>query len=312
MKQILITGANGNLGGSLVKELTDNTDYGVIAISSDKQKVCEMLDRENVANRENVIALNQEEFFKLETSDIFAAVHMAFSRSNKPNQDIALSLDYTTGVYKKLKELNVPKVIYLSSQSVYGSISDWRTESCNPAPDAVYPMAKYAGEKLLELMKFPEYSILRLDYVIQSQRLVPVLCQNANAKKTIKLKGGKQTFSYIDRTDVAKAIVALLDSSNPWKPVYNVGPNRMRYTLMEIAEVVKTVAEKHGVEGVTIDLEENDTELWSGMDSSLFMHDTGWKPSMDIYQMVEKLYIRINGVRCTGLVHNNDSAHEYN
>ena len=215
---------------------------------------------------------------------------MAFSRANRPKQDIASSLDYSIRTYDKLRELNVQKVVYLSSQSVYGSTAEWRKEDCKPAPDGVYPMAKYAGEKLLETAGFREYSTLRLDYVIQSQRLVPVLCQNAKEKGEIQLKGGKQTFSYIDRTDVAKAIVSLLNSDVPWKPVYNVGPNMMRYSLMDIAEIVKSVAMKHGIESVSIELEENDTEMWSGMDSTVFMTDTGWKPSMDIYQMVDKIY----------------------
>lgn len=290
MKSVLITGANGNLGGSLAKELADNTEYRLVTISSEKQKVYEMLDREDVGNREKIIVLNQEEFFSLEKCDIFAAIHMAFSRVNRPNHEIAASLDYTKRVFQKLKEINVPKVIYLSSQSIYGAISEWRREDCKPAPDSVYSMAKYAGEKILESMEFSEYSILRLDYVIQSQKLVPTFCRNAKEKKELTLKGGKQTFSYIDRTDVAKAIVALLNSNNAWKTVYNVGHNRTRYTLMDIAEVVKAIAEKHGIRDITINLEENDTELWSGMDSSLFMYDTGWKPSMDINQMVEKIY----------------------
>ena len=67
----------------------------------------------------------------------------------------------------------------------------------------------------------------------------------------------------------------------------------MRYTLTEIAGVVVSVAKDHGIQDVKIHLEENDTELWSGMDSSLFMNDTAWKPSMDIYQMVEAIYEKV-------------------
>lgn len=290
MKQILITGANGNLGGCLVRELADYSEYGVIAVANSKEKIYEMLERESIENKHRVIAWNQDDFFNSADCKIFAAVHMAFSRSNRSNEDIAFSLDYALRAYDKLRELKVQKVAYLSSQSVYGATSEWRKENCKPAPDSVYSMAKYAGEKLLEAAGFSEYSTLRLDYVIQSQRLVPTLCRNAREKKVIQLNGGKQTFSYLDRTDAAKAVVALLNSNNPWKPVYNVGPNMMRYSLMDIAEVVKSVSEKHGVEGVTIELEKNDTELWSGMDSMLFINDTGWSPSLDIYQMVEGIY----------------------
>ncbi len=292
MRQILVTGANGNLGGCLVKELADNTEYGVLAVVNDKAKLFESLEREKVLNRNKVTALDQEEFF-LGNHDFYACVHMAFSRANKPCRDIAASLDYTNKVFSKVKTVNNARVIYISSQSVYGSSSEWRTETCEPAPEIVYSMAKYAGEKLLEASEIDSYSILRLDYVIQSQRLVAALCKSVKEEHKIYLKGGKQTFSYIDRTDVAKAVIALLNRKDEWKHIYNVGPNRMRYSLLGIAEVVKLVAENHGVKDVTIDLIEDDTELWSGMDSSLFMTDTGWTPAVDIYNMVEMIYEKV-------------------
>ena len=295
MNKILITGANGNLGGTLVKELADHSSFGVVAVASEKKKVFDMLEREQVENRESVYAVSSDDFLRGEWTDdgIFAAVHMAFSRANRSSRDIAASLDYSRRVYHRLHEMKAPRVIYISSQSVYGTTSEWRTEATPVSPEIVYSMAKYAGEKLLET-EFSEtgalFSVLRLDYVIQSQRLVSALCQQARTTGVLSLKGGKQVFSYIDKTDAAKAIVALLQYDGEWRHVYNVGPDRMRLSLVEIAEVVKQVAEKHGYKGVDIQLEATDTELWSGMDSSLFTRDTGWQPSMDIYRMVEGFF----------------------
>ena len=295
-EKILITGANGNLGGALVKELVDNLAYDVVAISREKKLVHDMLEREKISNKDRVYAMDQDTFLhgKWDASSISTAVHAAFSRANKPNKDIAVSLDYSKHVYSVLHEKNIKKVIYVSSQSVYGSISEWRSENAAAAPDSTYAMAKYAGEKLLEeeFDNDPDimYSILRLDYIIQSQRLVPTLCKNAKKRGLLLLKGGRQTFSYIDRSDAAKAIVALLKYEKQWKHIYNVGPNKMRYSIMEIAQIVREVAQKHGLYDVKINLDEVDTVLWSGMDSSLFMADTGWKPSLDIYQMVEAVY----------------------
>ena len=298
-ERILITGANGNLGGSLIKELADSTDYDVLAVSNSCEKVMEMLEREHISERDRVIPINQDAFFHTDWSgyNVTAAVHMAFSRANRPNRDIANSLDYSRDAFRRLYDMHIPRIVYISSQSVYGTTSDWRKEDCPPAPETIYSMAKYAGEKMLEqqFQGVPgiRCSTLRLDYVIQSQRLVTTLCKDAKSSGTIHLKGGKQTFSYIDKTDVAKAIVSLLRYDGAWRPVYNVGPNMMRYTLPEIADVVASVARDHGQKEITIELEENDTALWSGMDSSRFMTDTGWKPSMDIYQMVEAIYEKV-------------------
>lgn len=298
-KRIVITGANGNLGGSLIKEIVENTDYGVVAVANSFETIMDMLKRERITDVDRVIPMNQDVFFRgdLEKLHICAAVHMAFSRANRPSRDIADSLEYAKKTFKRLYEMQIPKNIYISSQSVYGTMSDWRVEECLPAPETVYSMAKYAGEKLFEVQFCDKcnikYSTMRLDYVIQSQKLVSSLCRDVKNTGVMNLKVGNQTFSYIDKSDVAKAIIALLQFEGDWKPIYNVGPHKMRYTLTEIADVVMTVAKRRGIHGVKINSEEKDITLWSGMDSTLFMTDTGWKPTMDIYQMVEEIYEKV-------------------
>ena len=42
-----------------------------------------------------------------------------------------------------------------------------------------------------------------------------------------------------------------------------------------------------------IHLEENDIEHWSGMDSTLFMNDTGWEPQKGLFGIVEEIYEKI-------------------
>ena len=293
---VLITGADGRLGGALVKELVSRGQSRIACVSLEKQMTYDMLDREHITDRSGIVAMDQEDFFSGSWSglDVSVAIHMAFARGNRPSAEIADSLDYARRVYQYLYDMKVPRIVYLSSQSVYGKISEWRVETLPPSPESIYAMAKYAGEKLLE-SRFKgvtgvEYSVLRLDYVIQSQKLIPTLCKNAKEKGVLTLRGGKQTFSYIDKSDVATAIAALLNYDGTWKPLYNVGHNRMRYSLLDMANIVASVAQSHGAGEIKIELTEDDTELWSGIDSSSFMNDTGWKPSMDVRQMVEAIY----------------------
>ena len=184
-ERILITGANGNLGGTLVKELVDHNEFEIITVSSEKSKVYNMLEREQIEHRNRVTVMGSDTFFFTNWSalGVTACIHMAFSRANRPKQDIATSLDFSMNVYHKIHEMGVPRIVYLSSQSVYGAIQEWRSEECVPAPESAYSMAKYAGEKLLEAEfkeSKTEFSVLRLDYVIQSQKLVPALCRDAN------------------------------------------------------------------------------------------------------------------------------------
>ena len=63
---------------------------------------------------------------------------------------------------------------------------------------------------------------LRLDLVVQSQNVIKSLCRQAK-EEWLRLKGGKQLFSFIDADDVARAIVVMLQSPDGWEKAYNVG-----------------------------------------------------------------------------------------
>ena len=295
-KRILITGAGGNLGGRLTKLLADETEYEVIAVSSFPEKIPNMLERIGVKNPNRVFGISGEEMFRTDLSkmNIAGAVHFAFSRAVFPKKDIASSLDYSLAAFRKIADSHIQNAIYISSQSVYGNTPEWRTEETVPSPESVYAMAKYAGEKLFEAVylghKELQHTILRLDIVIQSQNLVKTLCKNAKESGKLRLRGGKQVFSYMDADDVPYAILALLNGKIPWKAVYNVGPNKMRYQLMEIAGMVKEAAKAHGYGEREIDFTEDETALWAGMDTGKFAADTGWKPRYDIRQMIDRVF----------------------
>jgi len=294
-KSILVTGADGNLGGRFIRLLADSTDLNVLAVSSFPERIPLMMEREGIARREKITVMSSEEMFgsRLSGADFAGAVHFAFSRAIFPNRDIANSLDYSLSAFSKVADSGIPRAVYISSQSVYGDTSEWRTEATVPAPGSVYAMAKYAGEKLFEACykgrESLEHTVVRLDIVIQSQKLVRALCKSALTTGRLTLRGGRQVFSYLDADDVPRALLALIRTDKPWRPVYNVGPNRMRYNLEQIASFVQKAGEKRGL-AVTVTLDEDDTQLWAGMDSSAFMADTGFSPAYDIEQMIDRIF----------------------
>lgn len=296
MKRIVITGADGNLGGRLTKLLADTTDFGVIAVGLSMEWLENMVTRMEISHREKLTLMLPEDFFAADLCALEAAgaVHLAFARAIFPNKDIASSLDFSMKAFRKIAESGVPNAVYVSSQSVYGEEPDFRCVGMAPAPGSVYAMAKYAGEKLFEsaYLDHPalQHAIVRLDLVAQSQRLIVGLCKSAIETKQISLKGGKQLFSYIDADDVPTALAALLQTEKPWQPIYNVGADRCRYTLVEMAETVAAVAAEHGNPGVQIALTETDTALFAGMDTAAFQQDTGWKPRYTIREIVTRIY----------------------
>lgn len=289
---ILITGANGFLGGKISKEILEKTEFDVIAVASAKEKVAEMAEREEL-DPDRIHFLSNDDFLKDEIClpDVYGAVHLAFARRVRPAADIASSIDFAAKVFHKLASSGIDRVINMSTQGVYGSCEEIRTEDTPPAPESQYTMAKYAAEILFNdiLKDCPHHTNLRLDLVTQSQNVVKGLCKSAK-EGTINLKGGKQVFSFIDGDDVAAAVVAMLRTEGGWEAVYNVGWNRKRYTLTELAETVADAAEKAGLPRPVINLEENDTALWAGMDSSKFMDKTGWEPESSLFDTILNMF----------------------
>lgn len=297
--RIIITGANGRLGCNLVKYLIDNSDYDIIAAVSDSVKMKHIIENKGIEYTDRIAVISYDELFDKNRycQNIDGVINFAFSRANSPYDRIASSLDFSSKIFRWIVSHEIPNSVYVSSQSIYGDIQEYRREDMVPKPDSVYAMAKYAGEKLFELAysdkKELQHTILRLDYVIQSQNLVRKLCEAAISEGMLRLRGGKQVFSYLDERDVSSAIFALLNSKTKWREIYNVGHDRIRYSLMEIALMVKSIAADHGISGVNIELNESDIELWGGMETEAFMNDTGWKPKYDICKMVEMIFEKV-------------------
>lgn len=289
--RVLITGANGLLGGKVIKTILENTCFDVTAVAATKKKVLEMEKREGIKNVERIHFLSNHDFLNFETElldNVYGAVHFAFSRRIRPADDIAASIDFSAAVFNRLAGMDIDRVINVSTQAVYGGTSKIRTEDMIPAPESIYAMAKYAAEKIFELCMeksfIQNYTSLRLDLVVQSQKVVKMLCEQAKIGK-LQLRGGEQRFSFIDAEDAANAVVTMLQSPAGWDRVYNVGWNRVQYSLMEVAEIVAETAEKKGYAHPEIELDKQEIVLWSGMDSSKFMGYTGWKPKLDLRMM---------------------------
>lgn len=289
---ILITGADGFLGSKITKEIQNNTTWNVVGLTLSMDLVNRMLEKQSDIDLSRVRYMTNDEFFNsnCESHDFYGAVHLAFSRRMQPAKDIASSIDFAAAIFHKLAEIQVDRVINMSSQGVYGNTEEIRTEETPPAPATQYTMAKYAAEVLFnDIMRdCTHHTNFRLDPVAQSQNVLKGLCQSAK-EGMIRLKGGKQIFSFIDANDVPNAVIAMLQTKEKWAHVYNVGWNHRRYTLIELAEMVADAAVECGMVRPQIILDEADISLWAGMESVLFTKTTGWVPHIDIYETIHTM-----------------------
>lgn len=294
---ILVTGANGLLGGKVIRKLFETTEFRIVGVAATEEKMQEMLSRERIWDRTKIDFISNEQLLcgGIDLSAVFGAVHLAFSRRIRPAEEIATSIDFARDVFARLAVSGAERIINISSQSVYGNAKEIRTEDMLPSPESAYAMAKYASEvifcSIMRQAAVKDYTSLRLDLVVQSQNVVKSLCRQAKEGR-LRLKGGKQLFSFIDADDVARAIVVMLQSTDGWEKAYNVGWNRCRYTLMDVAEAVAEVAEEEGYSRPVIELDEReDIRLWAGMDSSRFMEKTGWFPQIQFFEMIRTMML---------------------
>ena len=255
------------------------------------------LDDAGLRRWDRVRCLTNDEFFSPDlppADDAITAVHLAFGRHVRGPAEIASALPFTRQLLERLEPLpGLRRVIYLSSQSIYGNTEDFRTLDTPIAPELPYAMAKYAGEVLVDAFgrRRPdaETLILRMDAVIQSQNLVPALCRNAVRDRRLVIRGGSQYSSYLDQEDAVRAIAAAVLGEGPFAPVYNVGPDRKRVTLSELAALVADIAAGHS-RPITVETVPADLRQGAGMDSAAFQRDFSWQPRRSLRDMVASVY----------------------
>lgn len=282
-EQYIVSGSNGFLGKKVVSLLAKRENKVIGLCRSVDANICGPV--KYITNKEFLMSPNTY----MDEKTIF--IHLAFARANYGAREIAGSLDFTKDLLNSVCDSdNLERFIYISSQGVYGKTEKIRSVTIKVEPESIYSMAKYAAEKLVEMTLIDkDYCILRLDNVIQSQNLIKSLSMSAINKGCISITGGKQVFSYIDGEDAAEAIVACACGQKNCKHIYNVGPNRMRVSLIELAEILRSIAAKYN-NGVEVLCNPDDTELWAGMDSEDFCIEYAWKPKYDIFQMIERVY----------------------
>ena len=289
MKKILITGASGFLGHHLVQELLKQEDAEVIAIlGRPEDKANALPDNPNL----KVFPLNAvyEEHF----SEIDTVVNCAFARSNDAKL-LAGAFDFTERSIKRFEELGVKSVINISSQGVYQrlGVGELSTEDSPIEPIDLYSMAKYASEKLFSVSSIPYITNVRLASILMPQRFLYFFVNKAKAGEHFTVTAPNQYAALLDVTDAAKglaAIVGLAPSNRA--SVYNLGIGT-QYSLLEYAESVKAIGKSLGY-NVDYDVSDNGTTVCAGMDCSLLMNDTGWKPEVTKDEMIMKLFKTIS------------------
>ena len=274
IKTVLITGAAGSLGSTIAKLLSAQ-GYRLFLLD---------LKKEFLQNRfpdidENFFCTSEDfEAGRIPMQDIDLIIHCAFARSQQ-GKDLAASIDFSEKVYRIAVQNNLPAVINISSQSIYGGYREKSsTEDGEIDPLDSYAIAKYACEKLaaqISAGSATKITHIRLASLIGPQfneRLVNKMLKGALQTGKIKIVGGGQVFSFLDIRDAADGIAAMLKvSPEKWHDIYNLGTSQ-QYTIIELAETIAAQVGK-----VEIETEPQDIKMQIRLDCSRFATDFTWR-----------------------------------
>lgn len=296
MKRIIITGASGLVATELTIQLLNETDACLYLLSTQPEQIQYRYNN----NSERVFCFTLSSFAQYveqnrDKVSFDTCIHTAFSRSTNGDL-IAESLNYQQELLSILKKTDLKVFANISSQSVYGTMSEplW-TESTPVEPNYLYAMGKYSSEIITKLMLEKtgiKWTNIRLCSVCENARFIRIFIKNAIEGKTIHLTAPKQQCSFIEVKDVAEALsqfIALTDNVE-LKEVYNLGSNLIN-TISDIAFRVKTIGEtKYKIPSVVITESDSDNHIKIGMDASSFMHSFNWKPQRGMDDMIIDMF----------------------
>lgn len=303
MKRIIITGASGLVATELTIRLLAETDACLFLLSTNPEKIKERY----IDNRGRVSCFTLESFAQFVKDNrgichFDICIHTAFSRSSNGNQ-IAASLDYQQQLLRILKQTNLKVFANISSQSIYGKLSEplW-TETAPVDPDYLYAMGKFSSEIITRLMLEDtdiKWTNIRLCSVCENARFVRIFVQNVIDGKAIHLTTPNQECSFIDVQDVADGLVKFIASADNVNlmEVYNLGANLVN-TIGDIALRVKNIGElKYRFPSVIITESESDNHTRIGMDASLFMQTFNWSPQRDMDDMIIRMFEMLENIK---------------
>ena len=253
MKNVIVTGANGFIGKTLVNALLEN-DYRVVALDirfddvlvNDERVTCV-----NVMNKE-VAALAEE----IPHQEYRCFFHLAWAGTSGPARadyavqlnNVKLACDYI----KLCSEIGCKRVVYASSINEMETYEYLQSDDIEPAGGYIYGTGKLAahlmGETVAKLngIEFIPVIITNIYGVGEkSARMIYTSINKLVHKEHCSFTAGYQTYDFIYITDAINSIIAVAEKGKAFHRYY-IGsgePKPLREFLLEMRDIVDPEAE---------------------------------------------------------------------
>ncbi len=300
-KRILITGGAGFIGSALIKHLQEH-DHSIFVIDNlsfgNKAFVAIPDDRffeEDIRDRNRMFELIEQ--IQPDWVIHLAAIHFIPYCNQHPFESSNINVQGTINVLDACKQTkSVNKVFFASTAAVYPIYNEAVTEQHELNPLDIYGLSKLVGEKLC--------SEFHLDSGISTvicrffnafgpnetnPHLIPEIQDQINAgKRTINLGNLEPKRDFIHTYDMARAVIALMETADIRYDVFNLGRG-IEYSVTDIVEAFERQLE----EKITIEQEASRIRKTDRMhllaDVSKLKKTTGWEPQWSIDEGIKTL-----------------------
>jgi len=300
IRQVLVTGGAGYIGSVLVPKLLDK-EYRVKVLDLylyGEDGLDAVKDNPNLEQIKGDI--RDQALLERVAPGTDALIHLACI-SNDPSFELdpqlgkSINYDAFLGIVEVAKHCGVRRFIYASTSSVYGIKEEENvTEDLPLEPLTDYSKYKALCEDVLLKEQSPDFTTivirsatvcgysprLRLDLVVN------ILTNLAVNTGRITVLGGQQKRPNIHIEDVTDLYIQLLELPDEMVAgkIFNVG--YQNYQILEIAESVRKIVGKEGVEIVT--KPSNDNRSYH-ISSEKIKRELGFKPKHTIEDAIRDL-----------------------
>lgn len=301
MKNILITGGLGFLGGHLIERLLSKEKYTVINI--DKITYASRTDF-SFRSRVNYYSEQNTDLIHLETipenTDIIvhcaAETHVDTSFTNPKiffDSNVFGTFQLLEAV-RKLPKQKRPCIIYMSTDEVYGDTGAIvYDESMNLMPSNPYAATKAAAEQLFHAWA----SSYNIPFVIlrntnnygpdqNKEKFIPLCFESLRKDSKIPIHGdGTQRRTWIHVDDTLDAIEHIIDSDIK-NEVFNVsGPEN--YSILEVASFIANAFSKDFKKVIYFTSNRLTQDMNYQIDGKKLM-TTGWTPKRRLNDFIKE------------------------
>ena len=288
MNKVIITGANGFLGGALARKLLAS-GCKVIAVGTDLKQLEKLGEygecRPIIATFDDYIRLPE----MIVDRDVDVFYHFAWAGGfTTAIRDYKLQMSnagYAGDAVVAAKEIGAKKFVYANTYNQYEIINFLQSETFEPRYTCLYSTGKTAASLICRTLAYNlgiEYSaaLVPMPYGENnfSKQLVNVVISNLNAGIPPKLVEGNNLYDLVYIDDIAEAFVAIGEKGHNMKEYY-VGHRELKtfreWMLLIRDSIAPEVELKFG------EYKDNQQINYDNVDLDALYNDTGWECKAD-------------------------------